>query len=45
MKTIILTVATQVPESGNFLGYVFGGLIAVLILGYLIYSLIKPEKF
>jgi len=26
-------------------GYIIGGIIALLILGYLIYSLIKPEKF
>jgi K+-transporting ATPase KdpF subunit len=26
-------------------GYVIGGIVALLILGYLIYSLIKPEKF
>jgi K+-transporting ATPase KdpF subunit len=26
-------------------GYVIGAAVALLILGYLIYSLIKPEKF
>jgi K+-transporting ATPase KdpF subunit len=26
-------------------GYVAGALIALFILGYLIYSLVKPEKF
>ena len=26
-------------------GYLAGALLAMLILGYLIYSLIKPEKF
>lgn len=26
-------------------GYLAGGIIALLILGYLIYVLIKPEKF
>ena len=36
---------TQIPDSVNLYGYVFGALIAVLILVYLIYSLIKPEKF
>jgi K+-transporting ATPase KdpF subunit len=25
--------------------YLIGGIIALLILGYLIYSLIRPEKF
>ncbi len=39
--------AVTVKSSGiNFThGYVFGALIALLILGYLIYALIKPEKF
>ena len=36
---------TQMPDTGNLLGYVLGALIALLILVYLIYSLIKPEKF
>jgi K+-transporting ATPase KdpF subunit len=26
-------------------GYVIGAVIALLIMGYLVYSLIKPEKF
>jgi K+-transporting ATPase KdpF subunit len=26
-------------------GYALGAVIALLILGYLVYSLIKPEKF
>ncbi len=45
MNAIILLVATKTLESGNPSGYLFGGFIALLILVYLIYSLIKPEKF
>jgi K+-transporting ATPase KdpF subunit len=26
-------------------GYLIGGIIALLILGYLVYALFKPEKF
>ncbi len=26
-------------------GYLIGGIVAFLILGYLIYTLIRPEKF
>jgi len=39
--------AVTVKSSGmNFThGYVIGALFALLILGYLIYGLIKPEKF
>jgi K+-transporting ATPase KdpF subunit len=35
----------DIQPSGTPAGYVIGALIAVLILGYLLYSLIKPEKF
>jgi len=31
--------------TGTPAGYVIGALIALLILAYLLYSLIKPEKF
>lgn len=34
----------DVPETGNS-GYMAGIIIAILILGYLVYSLFKPEKF
>jgi K+-transporting ATPase KdpF subunit len=45
MNTIIL-LSTVIPEKAvNPEGYVFGVFIAVLILAYLIYSLVKPEKF
>jgi len=41
----VLTESFQdVPETGNS-GYVAGIIIAILILGYLVYSLFKPEKF
>ena len=30
---------------GGTVGYTVGSIIALLILGYLVYSLIKPEKF
>lgn len=29
----------------NSTGYLIGAVIAVFILGYLVFSLIKPEKF
>ena len=43
MKTIFLMVTTT--EMSTPTGYIIGTIIAVLILGYLIYSLIKPDKF
>lgn len=45
MNTIILLNAVIPGKAVNPEGYLFGVFIAVLILGYLIYSLVKPEKF
>jgi K+-transporting ATPase KdpF subunit len=42
MKTAILLV---VPEISFSYGYVIGAVIAIFIFAYLIYSLVKPEKF
>jgi K+-transporting ATPase KdpF subunit len=45
MNAMILAIPA-VPSGMNFTGgYVIGAIIAVFILGYLIYSLINPEKF
>ena len=43
MKTIFLMVSTT--EMSSPTGYIIGAIIAIVILGYLVYSLIKPEKF
>ena len=43
METKLLMVTTT--EMSTSTGYIIGAIIAVAILGYLIYSLIKPEKF
>lgn len=40
---LTVTVPASVETTGT--SYIIGGIIAVLILGYLIYSLIKPDKF
>ena len=32
-------------EINGTMGYIIGAIIALLIFGYLMYSLIKPEKF
>ncbi len=54
MKTQILllliapapvTVQAGDPMPAGQTGYVLGGIIALLILGYLVYTLIRPEKF
>jgi K+-transporting ATPase KdpF subunit len=43
METKLLMVATT--EMSTPAGYIIGVFIALAILGYLVYSLIKPEKF
>ena len=43
MELKLLMVATT--EMSTPTVYIIGAIIAVAILGYLIYSLIKPEKF
>lgn len=42
MKTTVLFV---VPEISSGFEYVIGTLIATIIFAYLVYSLVKPEKF
>jgi K+-transporting ATPase KdpF subunit len=39
------TILMDVQSGGTPGGYTIGALIALLILGYLLYALIKPEKF
>jgi len=45
MNAIILLVSSESIESDLSSGYIIGALIALLILGYLVYTLVKPEKF
>jgi K+-transporting ATPase KdpF subunit len=45
MNATILLSATGPFEMNTSTGYVIGGIIALLIFAYLLYSLIKPEKF
>jgi len=42
--TILMNTSSPVEVSSTF-GYLIGAVIALLILVYLLYSLIKPEKF
>jgi len=45
MHAIILLTNSKVFEANSSTGYIVGAVIALLILGYLVYSLLKPEKF
>jgi K+-transporting ATPase KdpF subunit len=39
------TILLITQDFGTTTGYVAGALISLFLLGYLLYSLIKPEKF
>jgi K+-transporting ATPase KdpF subunit len=45
MKATILILTTATTGENGTVGYVAGAIIALFILGYLFYALIKPEKF
>ena len=49
VKSFMLLVAVPVPSgvttSNSPLSYLIGGIIALLIMGYLVYTLIRPDKF
>ena len=48
VKSFMLLVAVPVPSGATAnspLSYLIGGIIALLIMGYLVYTLVKPEKF
>lgn len=41
----LLTSVVSSGQMANPPGYIIGALIAIMLLAYLVYSLIKPEKF
>ncbi len=45
MNATILLVLSKPVETNLSSGYIIGAIIALLIFGYLFYSLVKPEKF
>jgi len=45
MTFVVVPVHSEAAMSNNPLSYLIGGIIALLIMGYLIYTLLKPEKF
>ena len=38
-------VSSDSAVSNGHVSYLIGGIIALLILGYLVYTLLRPEKF
>lgn len=45
MSLIAIPVHSDVAVSNSPLSYLIGGIIALLIMGYLIYTLLRPDKF
>jgi K+-transporting ATPase KdpF subunit len=45
MNAAILILMSEPVEMNTSSGYLIGAVIALLLFGYLLYSLIKPEKF
>jgi len=46
--TILLVIAPVLSDtalSNGHISYLIGGIIALLIMGYLIYTLLRPDKF
>ncbi|MEI6682264.1 MAG: potassium-transporting ATPase subunit F [Bacteroidota bacterium] len=45
MNTTILLVQPVITKAGPGYGYLAGAIIALAVFGYLIYTLVKPDKF
>jgi K+-transporting ATPase KdpF subunit len=45
MNASIILVLSKPAATDLYSGYIIGAIIALFILGYLIFTLIKPEKF
>ncbi len=45
MNATIFIIPSTVPDMNSSAGYLIGAVLALIILGYLVYSLVKPEKF
>jgi K+-transporting ATPase KdpF subunit len=49
VKSVMLLVIVSNPSAStaanSFLSYIIGGIVALLILGYLVYTLLHPERF
>jgi K+-transporting ATPase KdpF subunit len=45
MTLLIVPVSHEASSTDSSLSYLLGGIIALLILGYLIYTLLRPDKF
>jgi K+-transporting ATPase KdpF subunit len=42
---LVIPVQKEAAAHGSGVSYLIGGIIALLIMGYLIYTLMRPDKF
>jgi K+-transporting ATPase KdpF subunit len=45
MSLAVVPIHSDSTVSNGPLSYIIGGIIALLIMGYLIYTLLRPDKF
>jgi len=45
MSLLVVPVNPEGAVSNSAVSYLIGGIIALLIMGYLIYTLLRPDKF
>jgi K+-transporting ATPase KdpF subunit len=45
MSLLVVPVHLDTAVSNSPVSYLIGGIIALLIMGYLIYTLLRPDKF
>jgi K+-transporting ATPase KdpF subunit len=45
LSLVVVPIHSDTAVSNGPVSYLIGGIIALLILGYLIYTLLHPEKF
>jgi len=43
--SVIVPIQSDMVVSNSPVSYLIGGIIALLIMGYLIYTLLRPDKF
>jgi len=43
--SVVMPVQSDAAVSNGPVSYLIGGIIALLIMGYLVYTLLHPEKF
>jgi K+-transporting ATPase KdpF subunit len=42
---LAVPVSSDTAVSNGHISYLIGGIVALLIMGYLVYTLLRPEKF